>query len=118
MNLELLQEATYRKRALTTDQRLMSLTFLNPKPIPMNNPATPKPHSKKYNVEKTEDLNTPEYHSSTDRRRSHELPATENLNDQPKNKPNKKIQHEDLPKTNLGNKRKDNEKQREKIITP
>jgi len=84
----------------------------------MENRETPKPGSAKYDVEKTEELNTPKYHSSTDRRNSHELPATENLNDQSENRINKKIQHKDLPKTNLGNKRKEDEKQREKIITP
>ncbi|SDL81492.1 hypothetical protein SAMN04487898_12579 [Pedobacter sp. ok626] len=77
---------------------------------------TPEPGSKKYNVEKTEDLTTPKYHSSTDRRNSNELPAIENLNDQFENTLNETIMDEEVPKTNLGNKRKDDEKQREKII--
>jgi len=84
----------------------------------MKNRETPKPGSREYNVEKTEDLTTPKYHSSTDRRSSHELPATENLNDQADNNSNEIIQDNDIPKPNLGNKRSDNEKQREKIITP
>ena len=84
----------------------------------MKNRKTPKPGSEHYNVEKTDDLNNPKYHSSTDRRSSHELPATENLNDKPENRPNEKIQDKDLPKTNLGNKRRDDEDEREKIITP
>ncbi|WP_152620299.1 hypothetical protein [Pedobacter lusitanus] len=84
----------------------------------MKNRETPKPGSKKYDVEKTEDLTTPKYHSSTDRRSSHELPATENMNDQPENKSDKKIKDKDVPKTDLGNKRDKDEKQHEKIITP
>jgi hypothetical protein len=84
----------------------------------MKNRETPKPGSAKYDVEKTEDLTTPKYHSSTDRRSSYELPATENLNDQPENNVDEIISDNDVPKPNLGNKRRDNEKQREKIITP
>lgn len=82
----------------------------------MKNSTTPKPGSKKYDVEKTENLTTPKYHSSTDHRSNQELPATENLNDQSQS--NRKIKHKDIPKPNLGNKRDDDEKQREKIITP
>ena len=82
----------------------------------MRNRETPKPGSKQYDVEKTENLTTPKYHSSTDRRSSHELPSIENLNDQSENKFDENIMEEDIPKTNLGNKRKDNEKQREQII--
>ncbi|WGQ10160.1 hypothetical protein QG516_00635 [Pedobacter gandavensis] len=84
----------------------------------MKNNKTSTPGSAAYNVEKTEDLTTPKYHSSTDRRNSEELPATENLNDQPQNNAEEKTEDKDLPKTNLGNKEKGNEKQREKIITP
>lgn len=78
----------------------------------MKKPETPKPGSAAYDVEKTQDLNTPKYHSSTDRRSSHELPATENMNDQPEDR----TDHKDLPKTDLGNKRSEDEEQREKII--
>lgn len=74
----------------------------------MKNRETPKPGSEKYDVNKTEDLTTPKYHSSTDRRNSYELPATENLNDQPENIPDEKITENDIPITNLGNKRDDN----------
>lgn len=79
----------------------------------MKKTRTPKPGSKEYNVEKTEDLNIPEFHSSTDKRYSHELPAIENMNGeeaQVQNDP------EHLPKTNLGNDRSKNEKDRERII--
>lgn len=82
----------------------------------MKNRATPKPGSKKYNIEKTEDLNTPKYHSSSDTRHNSELPAIENLNDQPENEMNRTIKEQYIPKPDLGNKRKKNEKQREKII--
>lgn len=84
----------------------------------MKNRETPKPGSKKYDVEKTEDLTTPKYHSSTDRRSNQELPATENLNDEPEKNPAKRTKDKDIPKPNLGNKRDDDEKEREKIITP
>lgn len=81
-----------------------------------NRKATPKPGSADYNVEETEKLTTPQFHSSTDRRNSAELPATENLDDQ-----------KEIPQTipdsapsepNLGNKRSDDENEREKLITP
>ena len=62
----------------------------------MKNRETPKPGSKEYDVNKTEDLTTPKYHSSTDRRSSHELPATENLNDQPENQPDEEIDEDEL----------------------
>lgn len=82
----------------------------------MKNHKTPKPGSSEYNVEKTEDLNTPKFHSSTDRRNSKELPAIENLNDQPESTLD--TENQDLPKTNLGNKRKADEHKRERIINP
>lgn len=84
----------------------------------MKNNKTSTPGSAAYDVEKTEDLTSPKYHSSTDRRNSEELPAIENLNDQSQNNAKEKTEEKDLPKTNLGNKEKGNEKQREKIITP
>lgn len=84
----------------------------------MKKQETPKPGSKDYDTSKTQDLNMPKYHSSTDRRASHELPSTENLNDQQQGKGEEKIKEQDAPKTNLGNKPSPDEKQREKIITP
>lgn len=82
----------------------------------MKNRHTPKPGSARYNVEKPEQLNVPEYHSSTDRRKSHELPATENLNDQA-DQDNRASEHAS-PETNLGNPRRRNDGDREKLITP
>lgn len=38
----------------------------------MKKAKTPKPGSKEYDVEKTEDLTKPEFHSSTDKKASHE----------------------------------------------
>nr|WP_068890324.1 hypothetical protein [Pedobacter panaciterrae] len=84
----------------------------------MKNQKTPKPGSRQYDPRKTEALNTPKYHSSSDRRNSDELPAAENLNDQLQGTADEKIKEQDIPKTDLGNKRNGNEKQREKIITP
>lgn len=81
-----------------------------------NQAQTPKPGSEAYNVEKPQDLAIPKFNSSTDNRSSHELPATENLNDQPETDADTRAN--DTPKTNLGNKRDDDEEEREKIITP
>lgn len=81
-----------------------------------NQKKTPKPGSPEYNVEQTQDLNIPQFHSSTDHRGSHELPATENLNDEAE-KP-KSNAEQSLPKPDLGNERADDEDQREKLITP
>lgn len=82
----------------------------------MKKTKTPKPGSKEYNVEKTEDLNTPEFHSSTDKRDSHELPAIENMNGEEGQA--EKIDNDPvhLPETDLGNDREKNEKDRERII--
>ena len=83
----------------------------------MKNKSTPKPGSAKYDAEKPQQLTAPEYHSSTERRGSHELPATENLDNQTvKNKT--EISKQDRPKINLGNPRNKDEDDREKLITP
>ena len=84
----------------------------------MENNKTPKPGTKGYSTDKPEDLTTPRYNSSTDRRNSDELPATENLNDHPQNEKDENRTNQDLPKTDLGNDPSDDEKQRERIITP
>lgn len=81
-----------------------------------NQKKTPKPGSAEYNVDKTKELTTPKFHSSTDHRSSQELPATENLNDEHK-KAKTKPEHS-VPKPDLGNKRADDEDQKEKLITP
>ncbi|ETZ23061.1 hypothetical protein N824_20710 [Pedobacter sp. V48] len=83
----------------------------------MKNRNTPQPGSAAYDAEKPQHLNVPEYHSSSDRRASHELPSTENLNDQAEaneagfSKPSP-------PKPNLGNPRHKDENDREKLIRP
>jgi hypothetical protein len=82
----------------------------------MKHKRTPKPGSKEYNVEKTEDLNMPEFHSSTDKRDSRELPAIENMNGKEASTGKAKTDPERLPDTNLGNDRSKNEKERERII--
>lgn len=82
----------------------------------MKNQKIPKPGSSEYKVEKTETLNIPKYNSSTDHRNSEELPATENLNDQTTN--TKTDPDQMPPKPNMGNKRADDEDEREKLITP
>lgn len=59
----------------------------------------------------------PKYHSSSDQRESHELPAAENLNDQVTDQSNPSKSHPTAPKTNLGN-GKTTDKEDEKLITP
>mgnify|MGYP003578453311 CR=1 FL=1 len=82
----------------------------------MKNRNTPKPGSSPYPTERPQDLNIPEYHSSSDRRASHELPAIENVNDQADDKePDTLRQHS--PKPDLGNPQSKNEGGREKLIT-
>ncbi|NQX54515.1 hypothetical protein HQN86_12900 [Pedobacter panaciterrae] len=83
----------------------------------MKNRNTPKPGSAAYNTEKPQHLNVPEYHSSSDRRMSYELPATENLNDQA-DLHETKVSSPASPKPNLGNPRNKDEDDREKLITP
>ena len=77
---------------------------------------TPKPGTAGYDPNDTNNKNIPKYNSSTDRRDSSELPATENLNDQT-TEGKTAVTTPDTPKTNLGNgKYKDPEN--EKLITP
>lgn len=59
----------------------------------------------------------PEFHSSSDQRESHELPAAENLNDQVTDQSNPSNSQPVAPKTNLGN-GKTTDKEDEKLITP
>lgn len=83
----------------------------------MENRKTPKPGSPDYNPENTKDLNIPKYNSSTDRRDSTELPATENLNDELTEENEQKPVAPKSPKTNLGN-GSDKDPESEKLITP
>lgn len=81
----------------------------------MKNAKTPKPGSDEYDVENPQELNRPGFHSSTDKRASHELPALENLNGQEtEESDNSETVAE--PKTNLGNDRDKDEKDKERII--
>ncbi|TKC05966.1 hypothetical protein [Pedobacter frigoris] len=82
----------------------------------MENHKTPKPGSSEYNIEKTESLTTPKFNSTTERRESGELPATENLNDQSDTQ--ERTTEKGPSKPDLGNERRDDEEQREKLITP
>ena len=83
----------------------------------MKNRNTPKPGSSAYPTEKPQHLNIPEYHSGTDRRGSHELPAVENLNDQ-ENDRETDTQQQEPPKPDLGNPQSKDEGDREKLIKP
>jgi hypothetical protein len=80
----------------------------------MKKPKTPRPDSEEYNVEKPQDLNIPKFHSSTDYRNAGELPSVENLNDQSEDAGEGAPTQ--VPETNLGKKRKDDEDDRERII--
>lgn len=59
----------------------------------------------------------PKFHSSSDQRESHELPAEENLNDQVTDQSNPSKSNSTALKTNLGNGKK-TDKEDEKLITP
>lgn len=87
----------------------------------MENRKVPKPDSEEYDVDNPQNLNTPKFNSSTERRNSPELPADENLNDLHENKDNKdpvkdEQGNQELPNTNLGNDREEGEAKDEKII--
>jgi hypothetical protein len=83
----------------------------------MKNRNTPQPGSATYDAERPQHLNVPEYHSSSDRRASYELPSTENLNDQV-DANETGISKPSQPKANLGNPRHKDEDDREKLISP
>lgn len=83
----------------------------------MKNRKTPQPGSKEYDVENTQNLNMPEFNSSTDRRESSEWPSVENLDHQYTEKVDRSENFE-IPKTNLGNERDDDEEEKERLITP
>lgn len=83
-----------------------------------------KPGSDEYNVERPQDLNIPEFNSTSESRASHELPAVEHLDeehqsgDEEKNRSNMEQQKKMPPKPDLGNKRDDDEEEHERLITP
>lgn len=80
---------------------------------------TAKPGTAAYDPDKPQNLNIPEYNSSSDYRESHELPAIENLNNEQREENSKKESVKKRPpKPNLGNKRDKDEDQREKIVSP
>lgn len=83
----------------------------------MKNRKTPKPGSKDYDVENTQNLNMPEFNSGTNRRKSSELPSVENL-DHPPSERTDESKDLEIPETNLGNERDEDEDEREKLITP
>ena len=82
----------------------------------MENKATPTPDSENYNVEKPQDLNIPKFNSATDKRSGGELPAIENMNDQQEKVEPEDSRRTNLPATDLGNDRSDDEKDDERII--
>ena len=82
----------------------------------MKTRKTPQPGSKEYDVENTQNLNMPEFNSSTDRRKSGERPSVENLDQYAESLD--RSENLEVPETNLGNKRDDDEEQDEKLITP
>ncbi len=90
----------------------------------MKNRKTPKPGSKEYDVENTQNLNMPEFHSSTNRRESSELPPVENLDYQYIEDEDQYTEGTDrsrnleMPENRLGNERDDDEDEQEKLINP
>ena len=82
----------------------------------MENNPTPKPESEKYDVEHPQDLNTPKYNSTTEKRTGGELPAIENMNDEDEKVDPEDSNRSNMPETDLGNDNKDDEKEKERII--
>lgn len=82
----------------------------------MKNRKTPKPGTKEYDVENTQNLNIPEFNSSTGRRKSGELPSVENLDPQPIESSDSSKDTE-IPEVDLGNQRDEDEDEKERIIS-
>ncbi|MHA4895184.1 hypothetical protein ACXZ1K_10545 [Pedobacter sp. PWIIR3] len=82
----------------------------------MENTSTPVPGSKDYNVEKPEELNIPQFNSSTEKRKGEELPAVENMNDQAEKVDPEDSNRVNMPHADLGNNPSDDEKDKERII--
>jgi hypothetical protein len=82
----------------------------------MKKNETVRPGSKDYDVNNPQKLTIPRYSSTTENRDSGELPATENLNDLQKDKDNLKIDDTRTSDSDLGNKRADDEENKERII--
>jgi Asp-tRNA(Asn)/Glu-tRNA(Gln) amidotransferase C subunit len=82
----------------------------------MKTDKTPQPGSEGYDVLKTQDLNTPKYNSTSDKKASGDLPALENSNDQLGEIDTHNANDTTTPPADLGNKREDDEKERERII--
>ncbi len=82
----------------------------------MENKPTPTPGSKEYNPEKLENLNTPQFNSSTEKRIGDELPVIENMNDQQERVEPEDANRTNLPESDIGNKRSESEDEEEQII--
>lgn len=82
----------------------------------MEQKRTPAPGSAQYNPDQPQELNIPEFNSTTEKRKSGELPAVENMNDEQQHINPHDAHPADTPRTNLGNERKPDEKEKEKII--
>jgi hypothetical protein len=77
---------------------------------------TPKPDAEGYDVERPQDLNMPRFNSTTEKRESGGLPGVENMNDQQQHIDTDGSHDTDIPDTDLGNDRSDDESEDEKII--
>jgi hypothetical protein len=83
----------------------------------MENQSTPKPESEEYDVNHPQNINMPEFNSSTDKREGAKLPAIENMNDEDEKVKSEDSNRSNLPQANLGNEAdEDEEKEDERII--
>jgi hypothetical protein len=83
----------------------------------MENQSTPKPESEEYDVNHPQNINMPEFNSSTDKREGAKLPAIENMNDEDEKVKPEDSNRSNLPQANLGNEAdEDEEKEDERII--
>ncbi|WP_256006360.1 MULTISPECIES: hypothetical protein [Pedobacter] len=77
---------------------------------------TPQPDSEHYDLEHPENLAMPKFNSATEKREGSGLPQVENMNDEQRNIDTDGSHDTDLPETDLGNDRSDDESEDEKII--
>ncbi len=84
--------------------------------------ASPKPGSAEYPIEKPQDLQRPEFNSTSEQRSSEELPAVEHIEeesglDEKEKNASRMEQQKKMPaKSDLGNDRDEEEAERERII--
>lgn len=82
----------------------------------MNEKKTPKPGSPDYPINHPQDLTQPKFRSDGQKEDTSDLPPVENLNDQETETEANATHDTSRPRTNLGNKRDEDEEDKERII--